>query len=520
MNQFTTRFASNISAVVSGFDRLVLTGVIRHLCCPTGMSIYLRDAGVLLKNFGQHMIDVSDQVRKASMEQLTANGTEYRYLKSCNASKEEVARKIAKDKAIADGPVCAIGCVENCNSFSIESNKETRHLEIVANQRRCMHLYSYRYHPVFGWMNIRLQTWFPFRIQICLNGREWLAHQLDQAGIAYEKADNCFTWIEDFDRAQQLMQEQLSTNWNTLLDKLVTEVHPFHPAIRERCHGDYYWSCRQSEWASDVIFDDRNVLEPLTHNLLRHGITTFKSPDTLRFLGRTAVNSVKTDVNSTLKYRHDGARVKHWYNHNSVKMYDKAVSDRGAVLRFEMTMNNEECFRTYRAKEGGSIHDKSMMPLRRGMVDFANRARVSEQSLDRYMTAMASVVNDQRLVELLSTITEKAAHKQQPVRALRPFSPEDMRLFEVVSRGEFSIQGLRNRDLQKHFFPSAPVTEQESKRRSGWTTRKLRLLLAHGLIHKTKGTNLYHVTDEGRQILTAILTAKETPVSKLTALAA
>ena len=28
-------------------------------------------------------------------------------------------------------------------------------------------------------MNARIQTWFPFRIQICLNGREWLARQMD-----------------------------------------------------------------------------------------------------------------------------------------------------------------------------------------------------------------------------------------------------------------------------------------------------------------------------------------------------
>jgi len=26
-------------------------------------------------------------------------------------------------------------------------------------------------------MHARVQTWFPFTIQICLNGREWLAQQ-------------------------------------------------------------------------------------------------------------------------------------------------------------------------------------------------------------------------------------------------------------------------------------------------------------------------------------------------------
>src|SRR5204863_9167085 len=66
-------------------------------------------------------------------------------------------------------------------------------------------------HPEFGFMNARIQTWFPFSIQICLNGREWLARQMDQAGIGYRRHDNCFSRIDDYGRAQQLMDEQLLT---------------------------------------------------------------------------------------------------------------------------------------------------------------------------------------------------------------------------------------------------------------------------------------------------------------------
>ena len=41
--------------------------------------------------------------------------------------------------------------------------------------RKCLFVYQYRMHPVFGLVNARIQTWFPFSIQMCLNGREWLA---------------------------------------------------------------------------------------------------------------------------------------------------------------------------------------------------------------------------------------------------------------------------------------------------------------------------------------------------------
>jgi hypothetical protein len=59
-------------------------------------------------------------------------------------------------------------------------------------------VYQYWQHPTFGWLNARIATWFPFSIQICMNGRAWLARQLDSAGIAYRQQDNCFPWIADW----------------------------------------------------------------------------------------------------------------------------------------------------------------------------------------------------------------------------------------------------------------------------------------------------------------------------------
>ena len=54
-------------------------------------------------------------------------------------------------------------------------------------------------------MHVRLQTWLPFTIQVCINGREWLARQMDCAGIEYEQQGNCFTSIEDVPRAQRIL---------------------------------------------------------------------------------------------------------------------------------------------------------------------------------------------------------------------------------------------------------------------------------------------------------------------------
>jgi len=73
-------------------------------------------------------------------------------------------------------------------------------IEAGPRYRKCLHLYHYQIHPRFGFMSARIQTWFPFRIQICVNGREWLARGMDAAGLHYLQRDNCFTWLEHPER--------------------------------------------------------------------------------------------------------------------------------------------------------------------------------------------------------------------------------------------------------------------------------------------------------------------------------
>jgi hypothetical protein len=49
-------------------------------------------------------------------------------------------------------------------------------------------------------MHARVQTWMPFTVQVCRTGREWLANQLDAAGIGCRRAANCFLAIDDLPR--------------------------------------------------------------------------------------------------------------------------------------------------------------------------------------------------------------------------------------------------------------------------------------------------------------------------------
>jgi len=97
-------------------------------------------------------------------------------------------------------------------------------------------------------------------------------------------------------------------------------------------------------------------------------------------------------------------------------------------------------------------------------------------------------------------------------------------LLKAVNRGEFTINGFRNRDLQLLLYgpvnPNAPLSPNQKRRRSAAVSRKLRILRAHGLIQKVPKTHRYQVTSLGRLAITAILTMDRTSIALLNKAAA
>lgn len=531
MNAFVRRFAAVVRGCLAGFDRLLFRGTLRNLAYPAGLQHYLWANRIPFKHFHDHSQEVTRRLIEASQRQAVTLGREIHYLSCSSDSKEDVARAIAQRDGITDGLVCVLRCVEPCRSFQVNKSRRSGRLEIHYRPRQCLHLYHYQMHPAFGFMHVRLQTWFPFGIHVYLNGREWLARQMDRAGLAYQRRDNCFPWVEDVAGAQALLDAQLRAAWPGLLTELARAVNPLHAEMFARYPSDYYWSVFQSEWATDVLFRSRADLEAVYPRLVRHGITTYGAGDVLRFLGRrvTAAGAVPAaftaEVVSDVKVRAEGVRLKHSLNGNSVKLYDK-----GSVLRVETTINAPEDFRVYRPKQGGAEADKAWRPMRRGVADLARRAEVSQAANERYLGAAAAVTDETPLGRLAEPLCQPApapagartAGQGPPrrVRALNPLSKRDAALLEAIGRPEFAQNGLRNRDLVGLLFRGPGGSRAERRRRSAWVTRQVRLLRGHGLLKKVPKTHRYQVTSRGRVALTALLAARDASVDRLTSSAA
>jgi hypothetical protein len=520
MKEFIAKHRTVVAGVLSGFDRLVFRGTLRLISFPKGMLGYLWAKQVRLTEFGDYVERVSERLKQASKAMAERLGRPVKYVSSAGESKEELARGIAERDKIREGLVCVLSCVEPCQSFEVYRNRETGRLELVARRRKCLFLYHYWKHREFGFMHGRVQSWFPFSMQVGLNGREWLARQMDGEGMKYARKDNCFPWVEDWSRAQELLRGQLRRNWPKLLGEIAAELNPLHTEMFADTPVRYYWSTYQSEWAIDVVFQQADVLRRLYPRLVQHAITTLGSTDVLRYLGRRVTlagevpKNFRGEVVSDLKWREEGVRIKHRVNGNSVKMYDKAFTEVGSVLRAETTIHQGEEFRVYRRKEGDPQGKKSWRPLRRGVADLHRRAELSRRSAERYLDALAGVEEQTTLEELIQQLGQRQQWQGRKVRALHVVG-KDRPLLQAVSRGEFALNGFRNGDLRQILFGAPAQGEGEERRRSAWMSRQLRLLRAHGIIRKVNGTHRYQLTTNGRKASTAILTALRCSVAEL-----
>src|SRR5260370_3171639 len=207
MNDFIAKYQDQLSGTLSGFERLVFSGTLWKNRL-TGMSGYLWAHGLAAKDFGEHAEQISKRVKEASLAAVLAANRPVHYLNSGKDDKQQIALRIATQDGIVEGPICALTAVELCRSYASKRNPRTQRPELAIAPRKCLFLYHYHMHPVFGFMSARLQTWFPFPVHIYINGREWLARKMDQAGIGYLRHHNRFPWIENVERAETLMDEE------------------------------------------------------------------------------------------------------------------------------------------------------------------------------------------------------------------------------------------------------------------------------------------------------------------------
>src|SRR5712691_5800637 len=390
MGDFEDVHRERIVGSLAMFDRLIFKGHLTAFYRPGAVRAFLWSQGVPITRFAEYLRAVTEDLTAHAKRLAAEANRPYVYLerattRNSGQTKEDLARSIAARDQVREGLVCVLSAVESCWSFQVRGERGTRELTVIRRQRKCVHHYFYFIDPEFGFMHIRLQAWLPYDMQIYVNGREWLARQLDAAGIAYLRYDNALLRIDNLEAASELCERFAHRAWPRLLDAFARRVNPQLAVIAGADFGGHYWVIDQAEVATDVMFANRPALIAIWPDLVRHASLNLSSIDVLRFLGRKLHPSLAAEVLTEAKRRPEGWRVKHRLARNWVKVYDKA-----SVVRVAIKNNNPREFRVLRVVSTPQGRQRRWCQMNKGVANMWRYFQVGIGANRRYLDALAA----------------------------------------------------------------------------------------------------------------------------------
>ena len=419
MDTLLHRFNTVIKGYIEGFDRLVFKGTLKPLAFVLGMQAFLKNKKVLNKDYKDWVTKQSAAIIETAEAYSQKHcGKGIIYIPSINIRKEELAHNMQKESGVKEGLIGVWSCVESCTTYRSTFNPSAGYPVLRPENSRCKHLYFYFDHSDYGFMSIRLQTWAPYGIQIALNGREWLRRSLDKEKCPYIVDGNKFLHIDDYELAQKLLNNQLDTKWEQMLSGFVQEVFPGMADILGE-DMRYYWTLWQSEMARDYIFKDTQSLSSLMGSLLRHAMMTGTYDRVLKYMGLPVSKEGQPhplsnpELFTKVNTWHEGMRVRHYVDNNSVKFYNQQN-----VLRIEMTMNNPQKFLVQRYKENDDrSNGKKYLPMRKGIADINLRAKVSSERIKSFAEQLATVTDKTPVGKVFEDITRPVSKNGKSTEA-------------------------------------------------------------------------------------------------------
>ena len=492
-----------INGILSTFDRMLINGYILQLQNPRYFLFYLIQNNVKLKDFKDFAEKQTEILCDHIDNYIKDNNVNLQYLKQANTNKDELARAEWEKNPNKYGLVAAFSAVELCRTMTVVPNHETKKLEIISKNTKCKHYYFYFNDKEFGWMFLKIQTWFPYNVQIYINGHEYLRKRLEKNNIKYEMFNNSFSFLEDFDRAQKLADGILNEKLSDSFDGIIEKINPILSNIKEKIEHSYYWCIDQCEFATDINFKNREDLSLFYKKLVETAYFTFSSQDIYSFFGRNISrihNFTQGEIVSDLRNRYQGYRIKFKINENQIKMYDK-----GNNLRIEVTINNPKEFKVQKEKEKIIEHErieivKEWVPMGKSIINFYRYAEISKSIINRYINALPEIDIDNVPISEIEKLSSPIIVNDRKYTGFNILEKDTLKLFSIISNGKFLVNGFTNKQIRVEYFNN-DISQIEINK----MTRLLSKLKAHGIIKKVVKKNKYYLTAKGRKITNSIL---------------
>ncbi len=211
--------------------------------------------------------------------------------------------------------------------------------------------------------------------------------------------------------------------------------------------------------------------------MVRTAIHSVKPDHAATFRGRKPTGAYQGELGNDFHTRIEGTRIKHHMGKTAIRMYDK----QSIVLRIETTTTDISFSQHYRKvvhRDGTESHQ--FAPFKKSIYSLAALRTVWGDANRRYLAFLSAVDDPTNAIKDVERISRPARAHNRSYRGFNLFYGDDLDLFRIITRGEFSISGFRNSELRKH-----------------------------GLIKKVRRCYKYHLTVPGRRITATALKLRE-----------
>ena len=489
------RYEERIAGVLSCYDRVVITGTMPAVCYADGMTRFLYAHGIRVFDYPAFAQTLRDRVRDGAVALAAEAGVTIEHIAKSHIRKEEVVARVLDARGDHPGLVHILSAMEACDSYRPWHDKATGKTFVRPDSGKCLHYYFYFIDAAFGLVYLRVPTWAPFRLQFYCNGHNWLARKLAAEGVGFTMADNAFTRIDDWRRAQQLADSLSPDALHRTLDRYAEQCCP----VAEVFGQPYRWSLMQVEYATDLAFRSAATLGPLYDQLIRQTVLSVKAEQVASFLGRQITPQLAQEIGSQFSTRIEGTCVKHRFGKASVKMYDKFA----VVLRIETTTNDVSFFKHHRKVEHRDRPPtRALAAVKKSIYSLIDLREILLACNRRYLAHLSALDDFSAGVRAIDRLTKPRAVDGKTVKGIDFFSPTDKAMLEALQNPKVNIAGVRRADLLATLGRFSPHR----------LSRHLRRFRDLGVIKRVTGTYRYYLTKAGRAATAAACRITETMI--------
>jgi hypothetical protein len=397
--------------------------------------------------------------------------------------KDDVAAEHRARFTGADGVVFIGVAQERASSFKAQKQTGPEggvHFDFARHSVSVNHYYFYLQDPEWGPAFVKVGTYLPHPVRVCLNGHEWAKQQLRRVGIGFTSLDNGFLACDDPTRLQAICDGLGPADVQRFFTRWVTRL-PWPLTAADRAAG---YQHRLSIWQLEVsrtqVFDQpvqgRHFFEAVIRDNLDLG-----RPDRVSLLFPTRLTRRTPPPAYGYRTRVITAGVAPSlhveYKHSHVKQYFKEER----ALRTETTINDPTDFQARKALE-------TLPQLR------ATGAQINQQMLTVERLSHGCALGQDSLAQLQTPRQQGS----QRIPALRFGDPRVVALLQALCRFAHLPAGFRNRELRPHV--AALLGRDLGTYSRGAMTYDLRRLRLHGLIQRVAGAHRYTLTSFGLRV--------------------